>query len=148
VKYVHTNINARDLQKLAQFYIDVFACRPVNPERDVFGEWIAKATGIDNVRMKGINLRLPGYEDGPTLEIFEYQPDNLLNKEPDINRQGFGHIAFEVDSVEDSLQKLLRHGGSQIGEIVVKEYENIGVLTLVYARDPEGNCVELLHWDK
>ncbi len=148
MKYAHTNIVARDWRKLAQFYVDVFECQPVYPERDLYGEWIDKTTGINNVRIKGIHLRLPGYEDGPTLEIFEYIPDNLRNYEPAINMQGFGHIAFEVDSVEDILQNLLKHSGSHLGEVIVKEYDNIGVLTVVYARDPEGNFVEIQNWKK
>ncbi len=148
MRYAHTNIVARDWKKLAQFYVDVFACQPVYPERDLYGEWIDKTTGINNVRIKGIHLRLPGYENGPTLEIFEYLPDNLRNYEPVINMQGFAHIAFEVDSVEDVLQNLLKNGGSQLGEVIIKEYENIGILTVVYTRDPEGNFIEIQNWKK
>jgi predicted enzyme related to lactoylglutathione lyase len=46
IKFVHTNIIARDWKKLAQFYIDVFECEPLKPERDLDGEWIDKMTGI------------------------------------------------------------------------------------------------------
>jgi len=69
-KYVHTNLIARDWKSLADFYIQVFGCTPVPPERDISGEWIDGMTGISDVRIRGAHLRLPGYEDGPTLEIF------------------------------------------------------------------------------
>ncbi len=75
-------------------------------------------------------------------------PNNIRNVEPEINRQGFGHLAFEVESVEDVLLNLLKHGGSQLGEVIVKEYDTIGILTVVYARDPEGNFVEIQNWKK
>lgn len=148
MKYAHTNIIAGDWKKLAQFYIDVFECQPTYPERDLFGEWIEKATRIQNVRIKGIHLRLPGHTDGPTLEIFEYDSSNLRNIPPEINGQGFGHLAFEADSVEAVLNRLLEHGGTLVGELVKREYQDIGVLTMVYARDPEGNIIEIQNWQR
>ena len=89
IKYVHTNIVARDWRKLSGFYINVFECKPQYPERDLSGEWIENLTNIPNVKVKGIHLRLPGYENGPTLEIFGYEPDDLRSNEPKINQQGF-----------------------------------------------------------
>lgn len=148
MRYAHTNIIARNWKKLAQFYIEVFDCEPTYPERDLFGEWIEKATNIHNVRIRGIHLRLPGYTDGPTLEIFEYEPDKARNIPPEIDMPGFGHIAFEVDSVEQIQAKLLVHGGSKLGEIVKRKYEGVGILTMVYSRDPEGNIIEIQNWQK
>ncbi|WP_246637571.1 VOC family protein [Crassaminicella profunda] len=148
IKYVHTNIIAKDWKKLSAFYIDVFNCKPIYPERDLSGKWIDKITTIDNVRIKGIHLSLPGYDNGPTLEIFEYIPDNLRNNESQINHQGFGHIAFQVDSVKDVLNKLIKYGGKQFGEMIENEYEGIGILTVVYAKDPEDNFIEIQNWRK
>lgn len=96
-----------------------------------------------------MHLKLPGYSDnGPTLEIFEYEPTNYRNTTNEINLQGFGHIAFHVSSVEKTLEKVIEHGGDQLGEIIMKEYENIGTLMVVYAKDPEGNFIELQNWSK
>jgi len=147
-KYAHTNIVAKDWKKIVDFYIKVFDCEPVYPERDHTGEWIEKLTNISKVRLRGIHLRLPGYENGPTLEIFEYQPENLRNSKHYISEQGYGHMAFHVDDVEEVFAKLIKHGGRKIGEIVKKEIEGVGILTAVYAEDPEGNCVEIQNWKK
>lgn len=146
VKFVHTNIIARDWKKLAQFYIDVFGCEPVPPERDHHGVWIDRVTGIKDVRIRGMHLRLPGYMDGPTLEIFSYnkQPEN--NELPAVNRPGLAHIAFLGEDVPYFYNKLLENGGGKLGEIVEKEIEGAGLLTVVYARDPEGNIIEILNW--
>lgn len=146
IKYVHTNLIAKDWRKLAEFYIAVFGCKPRYPERDLSGEWLDQVTGIKNARIRGIHLALPGYEDGPTLEIFEYEPNDLRDEPSKINRQGFGHIGFHVDSVEEVLKRLIQHGGKPLGEIVTKEYEGIGTLTVVYAADPEGNSIEIQNW--
>ena len=148
IKYSHTNLIANDWKRLSEFYINVFECKPVYPERNLSGEWIDKLTGINNVKVRGIHLALPGYEDGPTLEIFEYQPDKLRNEENKINMQGFGHIAFHVDSVEAILTRLIEHGGEQLGEVVKWHLEGVGLLTVVYAKDPEGNFIEIQNWKK
>jgi len=147
IKYVHTNLVAKDWRKLADFYINVFGCKPLYPERDLYGAWIDKVTGIENVRIRGMHLALPGYEEGgPTLEIFEYEPDSLRDLPNKINHQGFGHIAFHADSVEDVLNRLIEHGGKPLGEVVTRKYEGIGTLTVVHAADPEGNFIEIQNW--
>jgi len=148
IKYVHTNLIAKDWKKLADFYINVFNCKPVLPERDLAGMWIDNMTAISNVRIRGMHLSLPGFDNGPTLEIFEYEPAGNMERDQAINSRGFGHIAFHVDSVEVVLEKVLKHGGGQLAEIVKKEYDNLGTLTAVYATDPEGNFIEIQNWSK
>ncbi|NBI28138.1 VOC family protein [Chengkuizengella marina] len=93
IKYAHTNIVAKDWRRLSDFYVKVFDCKPVYPERDLSGKW------IDNVSIKGIHLTLPGYEPGPTLEIFQYIQESPKRHPSNINQQGFGHIAFLVDTL-------------------------------------------------
>lgn len=148
MKYVHTNIIAKDWKKLAQFYIDVFNCTPVLPERNLSGDWVDRLTRLQNAGIRGIHLRLPGFENGPTLEIFEYSPENLKVSPALINRQGFGHIAFQTKNVEKVLNKVMQCGGDKYGEVVKKPIAGIGILTAVYACDPEGNIVEIQHWEK
>ena len=147
VKFTHTNVIARDWKKLAQFYIDVFGCKPVYPERDLKGAWIDRVTNIKDVHIKGIHLQLPGNADGPTLEIFQYNEQIEDRVLPAINGPGFAHIAFLVDDVLQIYNKLLEHGGCKVGELVEKEIEGVGLLTIIYARDPEGNIVEIQSWD-
>jgi len=73
IKYVHTNIVARDWRSLSRFYQKVFKCTPVPPRRDLSGHWLDQATGVPAAQLQGEHLRLPGYgKQGPTLEIFQY----------------------------------------------------------------------------
>ena len=58
IKYVHTNLVARDWRKLADFYIQVFDCQPVPPQRDHHGEWLERLTGVEGASLQGIHLRL------------------------------------------------------------------------------------------
>lgn len=148
IQYVHTNIIAKDWKRLASFYINVFDCKPIPPERNLSGKWLEHLTGISDVAIKGIHLSLPGFDNGPTLEIFEYSPTENLYGDNHINRKGFGHIAFHVDSVEAVLKRVLENGGGQLGKVVKKDYEGIGVLTAVYANDPEDNFIEIQNWKR
>jgi len=145
-KYVHTNLIARDWKKLVRFYGDVFDCIPKDPERDLSGEWLDRVTSLSAARLRGVHLRLPGYGgDGPTLEIFSYDdmPDKQL---PMPNEPAFAHIAFAVDDIETALEAVISAGGSSVGRIATTEVGGVGLLQVVYARDPEGNIVELQKW--
>jgi catechol 2,3-dioxygenase-like lactoylglutathione lyase family enzyme len=145
-KFAHINIVTGNWKRLADFYIDVFGCRLMEPERDLRGDWLDQATAIPNAHITGIHLALPGYDKNPPpLEIFQYNK-NEENSLANINRTGFGHIAFEVDDVHQMLEKLLSFGGSQVGSIVEKEIPGAGTVTFVYARDIDGNIVELQSW--
>jgi len=104
-------------------------------------------TNIDQVKIRGMHLSLPGYDNGPTLEIFEYEP-GISKKNFLINEQGFAHIAFHVDAVEEIVSKLIEHGGKLLGETICKDYGELGILTAVYAQDPEGNFIEIQNWRK
>lgn len=150
VKFVHTNLIARDWRSLANFYGNVFGCEPVPPERDLSGEWVDRLTGMTECRICGVHLALPGYTsgDGPTLEIFSYVPECESESEKNLNSFGLAHLAFHVDCVEEALEKLLAHGGTREGELVKRQYPGVGELTAVYARDPEGNLIELQNWSK
>lgn len=146
VKYKHTNIVARDWQKLAGFYEKVFGCVRVLPERHLSGDWLEEGTGVSGAQLSGIHLRLPGFDgEGPTLEIFQYAHSEA-KPETKANREGFGHIAFEVDDVSSALREVLSHGGSEVGKTVSRQIPGVGLLTFVYVADPEGNIIELQSW--
>jgi len=147
LRYVHTNLIANDWRSLSNFYQKVFGCKPIGHQRDLSGKWIEDMTGIENAHITGEHLMLPGYEEGgPTLEIFSY--DNSAGNEKQINAYGFSHIAFEVQSVENTVDLVIKEGGSMLGKIVSKDYGKMGIGTFVYVKDIEGNIIELQSWKK
>ena len=145
MRYAHTNLIARDWQRLSRFYQTVFGCKPAGPQRDLSGEWLERLTGIFGVRIVGEHLTFPGYEGNvPTLEIFSYS--TVQQTDLPINACGFSHIAFEVNDVRQTAEAVIREGGSLLGEIVSKDYGVLGEGTFAYAKDPEGNVIELQSW--
>jgi catechol 2,3-dioxygenase-like lactoylglutathione lyase family enzyme len=110
------------------------------------GAWLDELTSLRNAHLTGVHLRLPGYgDDGPTLEIFGY--DQLIESGlPAANRCGFGHVAFAVDDVDEALEAVIAADGGAVGNIETTKVDGVGALRVVYARDPEGNIVELQKW--
>lgn len=145
-RYAHTNLIARDWQSMVRFYMEVFGCEPAGPERDQSGTWLDKATGLDGAHLRGMHLRLPGHGDrGPTLEIFTY--DEAHDQPPSVaNRLGYGHVAFEVPDVASAMEEVIAHGGRALGTVAETAVPGVGNLEVVYARDPEGNIIELQAW--
>jgi catechol 2,3-dioxygenase-like lactoylglutathione lyase family enzyme len=148
MRFAHTNIAAKNWKALADFYIEVFHCRVKPPERKLSGPWLDRATGLPNVKLEGVHLILPGYNDnGPTLEIFSYE--DMQACEPCMpNRPGLTHIAFEVDDVDRTLKQALENGAQLLGNVSKMTVNGVCSLKFVYLRDPEGNIVEIQSWKR
>jgi len=144
IAFSHVNLVSRDWRALADFYIHVFDCIEKPPARDLNGPWVDRLTGLEDAHIQGIHLTLPG-SSGQTLEIFSYQK-RRQNQTKEINLEGFGHIAFAVENVQVCVERLLAHGGSLVGKVIDTDIEGVGHISVVYARDPEGNIIELQRW--
>jgi predicted enzyme related to lactoylglutathione lyase len=142
MKYVHTNLVARNWKALADFYIKVFNCEPVPPERDLSGDWIDKAVNLRETHITGVHLRLPGYKDGPTLEVFQYD-DEPARETIYPNTPGLCHLAFSVEDVLATADKIVEMGGDWLGQLTEVEIKGVGRLVFAYMRDPEGNIIEI-----
>ena len=148
IKYVHTNIVAKNWKKLADFYIEVFGCSIVPPIRNYKGKDLDSAVNIKDAALSGVHLRLPGYnKSGPTLEIFSYSP---AVKKPNrkVNTPGITHIAFEVNDVNKLYKKVIENGGKKVGEIITLKRSDGKKVKWCYVKDPEGNMIELQKWDR
>ena len=148
MRYAHTNIISNDWKKLSEFYIKIFDCKIISPVRNQSGDWLSKGTGVKDAQLEGTHLLLPGHgENGPTLEIYQY--GHVEQQEPvSPNKRGFGHLAFEVESVEKILKEIETNGGKKNGEITSRVIDGVGKITFVYTRDPDGNLIELQSWEK
>jgi len=145
-RFGHVNLIARDWRALADFYVRLFGCELVPPERDYRGDDLAAGTGVPGAALRGAHLRLPGHgPTGPTLEIYQFEsmPDGLP---PAANRPGFQHIAFAVPSVADARGAVLAAGGRPIGTVVTLQTADGRFVTWTYVTDPEENIIELQSW--
>ena len=147
-RFGHVNVIARDWRRLAAFYVEVFGCELVPPERDYAGADLERGTGVPGAALRGAHYRLPGLgPEGPTLEIYQYgaMPAGVPAA---VNRPGFQHIAFAVPSVAEARTAVLGAGGSVVGDIVTLQTADGRFVTWMYVTDPEGNIVELQSWSE
>jgi predicted enzyme related to lactoylglutathione lyase len=145
-RFGHVNLIARDWHRLADFYEQVFGCVSVPPERHLHGPQVSAATGVPDAVFRGVHLRLPGGgPNGPTLEIFQYEP-SLPGQPTAANRPGFGHIAFVVEDVEAAQVAVLAKGGDTVGPPITTRTADGREVTWVYLTDPVGNIIELQRW--
>ncbi|MDH3856841.1 MAG: VOC family protein [Gammaproteobacteria bacterium] len=139
MKFTHVSIVARDTNKLADFYKEVFRCEDLFPRDHMSGEALSRGNGVPNAEIFGAWLSLPGV-DGPFLEIFQYK--NFEDCQPlAVNRRGIGHISFDVEDLKVTYDAVIAAGGSAESEIT--RFESDSPFDYVYMRDPEGNILDL-----
>lgn len=151
LRLAHVSITAKDLRRLAAFYIEAFGFVPHHEERGCSGEWVEKGTGVPGADFTRIHLRLPGAkEHGTELEIIQYSKAAEDSAPPAANRAGLRHLAFEAGNPEELnglYDRIMEIGGGKLGEISEREIEGLGTVTFVYMTDPEGNIIELVTWE-
>jgi catechol 2,3-dioxygenase-like lactoylglutathione lyase family enzyme len=146
VKYIHTNLTVRDLAALSKFYQDIFGCVPVREPLDLSGSAVSGITNVERAAIRYVHLTLPGFgPGGPELELIQYENETIEPVKAS-NCLGYGHLAFSVADVRETLDRIIAAGGSAVGELVTADIPNRGRLTEVYAADPEGNIIELQHY--
>lgn len=136
----HISLTARDADRLAAFYRETFGFEDRRPPKRLSGEAVSRGNGLPSTEIYAIWLNVTGQDD-PFLEIMEYS-ETISRPWPAVNELGYGHVALEVHDLTAVVENVLHFGGSLQGEIT-----NFGTgekpLLIVYARDPEGNILEL-----
>jgi len=106
----------------------------------VEGPWVDRVIAIDGARSEIATMRTPDGHGRLELDRFEtpaavrYGPVN-----PPVNTLGIGRIMFEVDDIDDVVDRLRGHGAELVDQIV--QYESS--YRLCYVRGPEGIIIGL-----
>nr|WP_246699375.1 VOC family protein [Rhizobium sp. BK538] len=140
MRLAHINLVARNAEALAAFYVNVMKCDVLREPKTLSGEKVSRGNGLSNSEIRTIWLKFPELER-PFLEIHEHTVTHQRDQ-PRVNEPGFGHLAFEMEDIGDTLSNIIRSGGAQIGQITDFGTPERAYL-IAYARDPEGNVLEL-----
>lgn len=101
----------------------------------VEGDFVDRVIGLQGTRSDIAMMRTP---DGHgRLELTRYQQPAAVGPDPASeppNTRGMGRVMFNVDDIDDVVERLQALGGELVGEIV--RYED--VYRLCYLRGPEG----------
>lgn len=106
----------------------------------VEGEWAGRVTGLGHQRVEIAMMRTPDGNGRLELSRFLEPPIVADHRDAPANALGYLRVMFEVDDIEDSLNRLAKHGARLVGDDVV-QYED--VYRLCYIRGPEGILIGL-----
>lgn len=140
MRLTHINLVARDAEALAEFYVNIMKCDVLRGPMTLSGEKVSRGNGLSNSKIRTIWLKFPELEH-PFLEIHEHTVTHHRDQ-PRVNEPGFGHLAFQIEDIGDTLSSIIQAGGTQIGKITDFGTPERPYL-IAYARDPEGNVLEL-----
>lgn len=127
-------MHASDLDRLVAFYIDALDCRLLVPPTQI-PEPVSLGAGSAGETVQIAVLGLPGFEDGPTLELIRIG---------DHGEVGQGLLTFYVDDVHEAAERVVGAGGAYKGEIVDIGGPGGRTSRFVFMTDPEGNVVDLV----
>ncbi len=103
------------------------------------GEWAGRVTGVRDQRVEIAMMRTP---DGHSkLELCRFLAPAIASdhRTAPVNALGYLRVMFAVDDLDDTLERLAKHGARVVDEIV--RYEN--AYRLCYIRGPEGLLIGL-----
>src|SRR4051812_16414552 len=118
----HISVVVDDLAAAIAFFTTLGMT--LEDQAPVEGPWVDRVNGIENVQVDIAMMRTP---DGQgKLELTKFRNPKLVEIEPanaPPNTLGLRSVMFAVDSVDDTVARLLANGAELIGEVV--QYEDI-----------------------
>jgi catechol 2,3-dioxygenase-like lactoylglutathione lyase family enzyme len=133
----HVGIVVDDMAAAVAFFVELGM--EARGEGSVEGESVDRIVGLDGVDCDFAMLKTPDGRGG--IELIEFRSPPSPGADPRVaaNVAGLRHLCFEIDDIEDTVERLRGHGGELLREIV--DFGN--VYRLGYLRGPAGVIVEL-----
>jgi len=105
----------------------------------VEGEWAGRVTGLGDQRVEVAMMRTPDGHSRLELSRFLTPPVVADHRDSPVNALGYLRVMFTVDDIDESLDRLRKHGAQLVGEVV--QYED--VYRLCYIRGLDGLLIGL-----
>jgi len=134
----HTGIVVTDMERSLRFWRDVMGLKVAVDFREK-GVFIDTVQGLSGVDLRMIKLTAP---DGSIIELLQdaAHPTPVAERNRLCDR-GIRHVAFTVADIETSWTRL-NEAGCEVLSAPVASPD--GKVRLFFARDPEGNLMELV----
>lgn len=136
-RFDHVGITVADLDTVTAFFVDLGL--EVEGRMFMEGEFVDTVIGIPDSRSEIVMLRPPGGGAGLELSSFtrpDHEPGSPTASSTEL---GLRNVAFEVDDLQGTLDRLAAGGYTLVGG--VGQYEHIW--RMAYVRGPEGIIVSL-----
>jgi lactoylglutathione lyase len=118
MKYLHTMVRVTDLDASLRFYCDALGLKELSRKENQQG------------RFTLVFLAAPGDESAQVELTYNWDPESYTGG------RNFGHLAYEVDNVYATCQRLMDHG------VTINRPPRDGWMAFV--RSPDNISVELL----
>ena len=96
------------------------------------GEWAGRVTGLGDQHVEIAMMRTPDGHSRLELSRFLTPPVVEDHRNAPVNALGYLRVMFTVDDIDDTLERLRKHGARLAGEVV--QYKD--VYRLCYIRGP------------
>jgi catechol 2,3-dioxygenase-like lactoylglutathione lyase family enzyme len=134
----HAGIVVQDMQKSLHFWRDVMGLK-VTADFRAEDKYIETLQHLEGVKLHMIKLTAP---DGSMIELL--RDSGNPTPPPERNQlcdRGIRHLAFTVADAESAFQQLHKAGCETLSSPVTAPD---GKARLFFARDPEGNLIEIV----
>lgn len=103
------------------------------------GEWAGRVTGLRDQQVEVAMMVTP--DGNSRLELSRFITPAIVadHRNAPVNALGYLRAMFTVSNIDETLERLQKHGAELVGEVV--QYEN--VYRLCYIRGPEGLLIGL-----
>jgi catechol 2,3-dioxygenase-like lactoylglutathione lyase family enzyme len=98
------------------------------------GEWAGRITGLGDQRVEIAMMRTPDGHSRLELSRFLTPPIVADHRNAPVNALGYLRVMFAVDDLDETLERLRKHGAQLVGDVV--QYKD--AYRLCYIRGPEG----------
>jgi catechol 2,3-dioxygenase-like lactoylglutathione lyase family enzyme len=135
VAFHHVGLTVSDLDASLRFWCDGLGAEEVH-RFDSDEPALGSVVGEPGAHVHGVRVVLPGAPFA--LDLYRYLAPHA---EPHVLRVaavGSVHVAVACDAPEILADRLVKHGGTQVGA-----REVLGGKRCVYLRDPDGHVLEL-----
>ena len=103
------------------------------------GDWAGRVTGLQDMRVEIAMMRTPDGHSRIELSRFLAPAPVADHRNAPVNALGYLRVMFTVEDIDDTLERLARHGAELVDEVV--RYEDM--YRLCYVRGPEGIVIGL-----
>ena len=104
------------------------------------GDWAERVTGLHPMHVEIAMLRTPDGHSRLELSQFLTPPTVADHRNAPVNALGYLRIMFAVDDIDDTLDRLRKHG-AELHSSEVVQYQD--AYRLCYIRGPEGLLIGL-----
>lgn len=136
-RFDHVGITVADLDRATEFFVALGL--EIEGRTFVEGEFLDTVIGIPNARTEIVMLRPPGGGAGLELSRFVRPDQEPGSPTAMATVAGLRNVAFEVDDVQATTDRLAEDGYGLVGGI--GDYE--GAWRMAYVRGPEGVIVSV-----